>query len=80
MVCHEGKKEGGIWVCRAERCPHRLEGGGCELGKVSLTCDNTTCKHNGQIAPGVYGCRSMDLHLNADGTCVYALIRGGEEA
>lgn len=51
-------------------CIHYGKGGTCKLGKVSLTCDNNDCKHNKSLAPGVYGCQSMDIHLNADGKCL----------
>jgi len=60
----------GRLVCQAKKCPHRLEGGGCKLGKVSLTCDNMDCKWNIEIAFGRYGCKSMDLHLDANGRCL----------
>lgn len=66
----EAMKVNGKWVCHAEKCPHRLEDGGCGLGKVSLTCDNNACQFNKQLAPGVYGCISMDVHLDAEGKCL----------
>ena len=59
----------GRYICKAKKCKHWLEGGGCELGKSSVTCDNIDCKWNKQIAPGVYGCISMDIHLDANGKC-----------
>ncbi len=59
----------GRWVCQAKQCQHYLDGGGCKLAKVSLTCDNGDCKWNKMIAPGVYGCLSMEIHLNASGRC-----------
>lgn len=60
----------GRWVCQAKQCTHWLEGGGCGLGKVSATCDNNGCKWNKELAPGIYGCKSMDIHLDADGKCL----------
>lgn len=64
------KSTDGRWLCQAKHCTHWVSGGGCKLGKVSVTCDNNLCKWNQSIAPGVYGCKCMDLHLNADGTCL----------
>ncbi len=64
------KKVEGHWQCQATMCIHYGKGGACKLGKVSLTCDNNDCKHNRSLAPGVYGCQSMDIHLNADGKCL----------
>lgn len=64
------KVHGGRWVCDAKQCTHYLKGGGCKLGKISLTCDNNDCRWNKQLAPGIYGCISMDVHLNADGKCL----------
>ncbi|MBU0847635.1 hypothetical protein KKH23_10655 [Patescibacteria group bacterium] len=69
----EAQKEGGRWVCHAESCPHRRDsqrGGGCMLGKVSLTCDDNDCNWNVMLAPGIYGCRAMDIHLDAQGRCL----------
>jgi len=63
-------KQDGRWCCQATMCVHYGKGGTCKLGKVSLTCDNNDCKHNKSLAPGVYGCQSMDIHLNADGKCL----------
>lgn len=60
----------GRWVCQAKQCLHWLKGGGCALGKISLTCDNSDCKWNKELVPGVYGCPSMDIHLDADGKCL----------
>jgi len=61
---------GGRWICQAEKCTHHLNGGGCALGKISLTCDDNSCKWNKTLAPGIYGCMSMDVHLNALGRCL----------
>lgn len=58
------KKEGGRWICQAKKCPHWTEDG-CKLGKVSLTCDNGDCRWNFDGH-----CRSMDVHLDADGKCL----------
>jgi hypothetical protein len=66
----EAVKENGKYVCQAKSCPHRLENGGCKMGKVSLTCDDNECEFNVSTAPGVYGCKSMDVHLGADGKCL----------
>ncbi len=66
----EARKEDGKWVCHAERCPHRRADGGCGLGKVSLTCDANDCAWNMELAPGIYGCKAMDVHLDAEGRCV----------
>jgi len=68
------KKIDGRYRCMATKCPHRLEGGGCKLGKVSLTCDNKECMYNSHEAP-IYGCLSMDVHLDADGKCLGFNIR-----
>ena len=54
MTC-EAKKVDGRWVCYAEKCPHRIEGGGCQLNKATVTCDNNDCRWNVELAPGVYG-------------------------
>ena len=64
------KKIEGRWVCQAKQCLHWLEGGGCKLGKVSLTCDNNECKWNKETAPGLYTCMTMDIHLDAEGKCL----------
>jgi len=65
------KKLDGRWICQARECVHHLENGGCSLGKVSLTCDNNTCKWNKvSLQPGIYVCTSMDIHLDADGKCL----------
>ncbi len=37
------------------------------IGKISLSCDNTDCKWNSEIIPGVYRCKLMDVHQAADG-------------
>lgn len=63
------KKVGGRWQCQAKQCTHWGPGGICKIGKVSLTCDNNECAWNAVLAPGVYGCHSMDVHLDADGKC-----------
>jgi len=63
------KKVDGRYRCMAVKCPHWMEGGGCELGKVTLTCDNDDCIFNSKKAP-IYGCLSMDVHLDADGKCL----------
>jgi len=64
------KKEKNHYICIAKKCPHNLKNGGCELGKVSLTCDNTDCKYNKIATPGIYVCISMDIHLGANGECL----------
>lgn len=64
------KKIDGRWICQAKECLHWLEGGGCVLGKVSVTCDNNDCKWNQELFPGLYGCKSMDVHLDGDGKCL----------
>ncbi|MFA5866905.1 MAG: hypothetical protein WC891_02950 [Actinomycetota bacterium] len=66
------KKVDGRYVCQAKKCPHRIQDGGCSLGKVSLSCDNDWCKWNFEIAPGRGACRSMVAHLDADGKCLGA--------
>ena len=75
MGCQgEAERKNGRWVCRAEKCPHRRVGGGCALGKVSLSCDNNACAWNAELAAGIYGCTSMDVHLDADGRCLSVQI------
>ena len=76
MKCKENTwaKDRGRWVCQAKECQHFLEGGGCKLGKVSVTCDNNECIYNRELAPGIYGCVSMDIHLDADGKCLGVMI------
>jgi len=69
------KKVDGRYICQAKKCTHWLKDGGCTLGKISLTCDNGDCKFNVKVAPGVYRCKSMDIHLNADGQCLGFLKR-----
>lgn len=64
------KRTKGIWVCEAAHCKNCLANGGCRLGKVSLTCDDNECQFNKEIQPGIYGCISMDIHLNAEGKCL----------
>jgi len=58
------EKVDGRWVCQAKQCRH-WRPNGCELGKVSLTCDNDDCKWNKEGH-----CGSMDVHLDADGRCL----------
>lgn len=74
MACNEKtwEKKNGRYVCQAEHCPHWRKGGGCELGKVSLTCDNADCKWNlDRYKLNVRGrCGCMDVHLDADGKCL----------
>lgn len=60
----------GRWICKAKECNNYLKGGGCKLGKISITCDNNLCKWNKMIAPGIYGCLCMDVHLDAIGRCL----------
>ena len=62
------KKVNGRYICQATKCPHWLKGGGCKLGKASVTCDNNECKWN--LGIGINKCSSMDLHLDADGRCL----------
>lgn len=76
MAKHEAVKIDGQWVCQAKKCPHRVDGGGCKLGKVSLTCENTYCRWNIEITPGVHGCKCMSIQLDADGHCVGERRRG----
>lgn len=63
--CHEAVEVDGRFVCQAKHCPHRVEGGGCKLGKVSLACDKTYCRWNKEGH-----CQCMDVHLDADGRCL----------
>lgn len=63
------KKVDGRWLCQAKQCTHWNEGK-CKIGKVSLTCDNNDCKWNSEIAPGIFVCQTMDVHLDADGKCL----------
>lgn len=72
MAKHEAVKVDGRWVCQAKRCPHRIAGGGCKLGKVTLACENTGCRWNVEVAPGDRRCMCMDVHLDADGKCLGA--------
>lgn len=62
------EKLDGRYICMAKHCPHWLDGGKCQIGKVTLSCDNEECKWN------VLGgrCSSMDVHLDADGKCLGA--------
>lgn len=60
------EKVDGRWVCQAKECPHWRKDG-CELKKVSLTCDNDDCKWNIKNAGR---CLTMDVHLDADGKCL----------
>lgn len=64
------EKQDGRWICMAKKCHHWKEGGICGLGKVSLTCDNWDCEFNIELTPGVYGCHSMNAHLDANGKCL----------
>lgn len=72
----------GRWNCEAKECIHFLKGGGCKLGKVSLTCDNNNCKWNKKVDNyGIYVCSCMDIHLDANGQClgvVLSAAQGGE--
>lgn len=70
MSKHEAVQLDGHWVCQAKRCPHRIASGGCKLGKVSLSCKNTDCWWNIEVAIGDYRCRCMDIHLDTDGKCL----------
>jgi len=63
------KKVDGRWLCQAEQCTH-WDAGKCKIGKVSLSCDNNDCKWNVVLVPGIYGCLTMDIHLDADGKCI----------
>jgi len=65
------KEVDGRYQCQATHCPHHLKNGGCELGKVTLTCDNYKCKWNYRLGPGTFGCNSMDVHLDANGQCLH---------
>ena len=67
--CATWKKVDGRWQCRATQCDHWSEEG-CTIGKISMTCDNTDCKWNIMVIPGIYRCSSMDAHLDADGRCL----------
>ena len=68
MACTWERKDG-RWRCTAQKCTHWTENG-CSLGKVSLTCDDNSCLYNRSVAPGVYACSSMDIHLDAEGHCL----------
>ena len=60
----------GRWRCQAKECQQYLDGGGCRLGKISLTCDNNNCKWNKKVdGYGIYVCSCMDVHLDANGKC-----------
>ncbi len=59
----------GRYFCIAEKCEH-WSPQGCLLRKVSLTCDNMECKYNVSPIAGIYQCRCMDVHLDADGKCL----------
>jgi len=63
MTCDYVKQDG-RWICQATQCNHWTKEG-CELGKVSLTCDDDDCQWN----EGGH-CKSMDVHLDADGKCL----------
>lgn len=63
--CHEAVEVNGRFVCHAKKCPHRVEGGGCKLGKVSLSCDNTSCGWNKEGH-----CKCMDVKLDDSGRCL----------
>ncbi len=64
------ESQSGRWTCKAEECKQWLEGGGCSLGKVSLTCDNNNCRWNKKVdGYGIYVCLCMDIHLDSDGRC-----------
>ena len=64
-------KVDGRYTCQAKHCLNHLSGGGCKLGKVSLTCDNGECKFNRKVDDfGIYTCSNMDVHLDADGKCL----------
>ncbi len=61
----------GRWICQAKECLQYLTGGGCKLGKVSLTCDNNKCVWNKKVDRyGIYVCSCMDIHLDAEGKCL----------
>ena len=62
--CHEAVEVNGRYVCQAKRCPHRVKGGGCQLGKVSLVCSNISCTWN-----KAGNCVSMDVILDVHGRC-----------
>lgn len=64
MACTWEKKDGRL-ICQAKHCHHWREDG-CELGKVSLTCDRGDCKWNKNTGR----CFCMDVHLDADGRCL----------
>uniref|UniRef100_A0A6M3KSC9 Uncharacterized protein n=1 Tax=viral metagenome TaxID=1070528 RepID=A0A6M3KSC9_9ZZZZ len=73
--CNEQKvtwsKNEGKYTCQATQCLHFLDGGGCKLGKVSLTCDNNECSSNRKVECfGIYICSGMDVHLDANGKCL----------
>lgn len=70
MPGHEGVEVDGRWICQAKRCPHRIEGGGCKLGKCSLSCENTRCRWNTEVSAVDHRCVCMDVHLDADGRCL----------
>ena len=64
-------KKDGRYQCMAKNCPHWRENGICELGKVTLTCDNNECKWNEHAGSGVYHCIAMEVHLDGDGKCLH---------
>ena len=70
------KKCNGHYFCEAKECKQWTPNG-CLLRKVGLTCDNRECNLNVSPIPGVYQCGCMDIHLDADGRCIYSK-RGGK--
>lgn len=76
MVKCEAEEIDGRYVCKATHCPHHLKGGGCKLGKVSITCDNNKCDWNIHVGAGIYRCKAMDIHLDASGRCLHCSDKG----
>lgn len=72
---HEAVQVDGRWVCQAKKCPHRVEGGGCKLGKVTLSCLNTRCRWNTEVAPDDQRCVCMDIRLDKNGKCLGIRLR-----
>ena len=55
----------GRFVCQAVECTHWTPGG-CELGKVSLSCSNRDCRWH---AGSTNHCRCMHVTLGKDNEC-----------
>jgi hypothetical protein len=56
----------GRFICQAKECTHWTPEG-CELGKVSLTCNKNDCRwHTGQTNH----CKCMHVTLGTDARCM----------